>query len=339
MLIDVQRFVDAENPYWEELELMLTRVEANPDQRLDLGKTKRFHYLYERASADLARITTFASEKEIRRYLESLVARAYGEIHETRDRAYRFRPIHWFFKIFPDTFRRHSGAFFLSLAITITGFVFGGGVISFDHDAKRIILPFSHLQLQPSERVKQEEKAKEDRLAGQKTTFSAFLMTHNTQVAIFTLALGMTWGIGTIIMLFYNGVILGGVAVDYILDGQTKFLLGWLMPHGVIEIPSILIAGQAGLVLARALIGWGNRVSLKNRIRKISGDLVTLVFGIAIMLVWAGFIEAFLSQYHEPVIPYSLKIGFGVVELILLILFLSRSGKESVTAPSDGMRK
>ena len=57
------------------------------------------------------------------------------------------------------------------------------------------------------------------------------------------------------------------------------------------------------------------------------------------MLVWAGFIEAFLSQYHEPVIPYSLKIGFGVVELILLILFLSKSGKESVTAPSDGMRK
>jgi hypothetical protein len=32
MLIDVQRFVDAENPYWEELELMLTRVEANPDR-------------------------------------------------------------------------------------------------------------------------------------------------------------------------------------------------------------------------------------------------------------------------------------------------------------------
>jgi uncharacterized membrane protein SpoIIM required for sporulation len=139
----------------------------------------------------------------------------------------------------------------------------------------------------------------------------------------------MTWGIGTIIMLFYNGVILGAVSLDYILDGQTKFLLGWLMPHGVIEIPAILIAGQAGLILARALIGWGNRVSLKSRLRQISGDLVTLIFGIALMLVWAGFVEAFLSQYHEPVIPYLLKIGFGLVELILLILFLTRSGKGS----------
>jgi len=47
------------------------------------------------------------------------------------------------------------------------------------------------------------------------------------------------------------------------------------------------------------------------------------------MLVWAGFIEAFLSQYHEPVITYAVKITFGFIELALLILFLSRSGKKA----------
>ena len=56
-------------------------------------------------------------------------------------------------------------------------------------------------------------------------------MTHNIKVSIFTLALGMTWGIGTLIMLFYNGVILGAVALDYVLAGETTFLLGWLLPH------------------------------------------------------------------------------------------------------------
>ena len=105
-------------------------------------------------------------------------------------------------------------------------------------------------------------------------------MTHNTKVSIFTLALGMTWGVGTIIMLFYNGVILGAVAVDYIRAGQTKFLLGWLMPHGVMEIPAILIAGQAGLMLALALIGRGSRAPLRTRLREISGDIVTLIFGV-----------------------------------------------------------
>jgi uncharacterized membrane protein SpoIIM required for sporulation len=63
------------------------------------------------------------------------------------------------------------------------------------------------------------------------------------------------------------------------------------------------------------------------RFRKISGDLVTLIFGVAVMLVWAGIIEAFFSQYHEPIIPYGVKIGFGMVEIIFLTLFFSKSGK------------
>ena len=154
-------------------------------------------------------------------------------------------------------------------------------------------------------------------------------MTHNTKVSIFTLALGMTWGVGTILMLFTNGVTLGAIAVDYAQAGQTKFLLGWLLPHGVIEIPAILIAGQAGLVLALALIGWGKRTPLTARLRAVSRDLATLIFGVGILLVWAGFVEAFLSQYHEPVIPYELKIAFGLLELILLWLFLAKSGKGS----------
>jgi uncharacterized membrane protein SpoIIM required for sporulation len=158
-------------------------------------------------------------------------------------------------------------------------------------------------------------------------------MTHNTKISIATLALGMTWGVGTIIMLFYNGVVLGAVAVDYMRAGETKFLLGWLMPHGVVEIPAILIAGQAGLILAFALIGRGRRSPLRTRLREISGDLSTLIFGVGLMLVWAGFIEAFLSQYHEPVIPYSAKIAFGCVELVLLFLFLAKSGAHEKTGP------
>ena len=329
MLIDVQKFVDSESPYWEELEQTLIRLESDPDQRLELSRMKRFHYLYERASADLARLSSFASEKEIRRYLETLVARAYGEIHETRERSHKFRPIHWFLVTFPETFRRHYRAFLLSLAITLAGFAFGGAAVSLDPSAKSILLPFSHLQISPSQRVEQEEKTNRDRLEGHKSTFSATLMTHNTRVAIFTLALGMTWGIGTVILLFYNGVILGGVSLDYILDGQTKFLMGWLMPHGVIEIPAILIAGQAGLLLAYALIGWGNRDPIKSRLRKITPDLVTLIFGIAVLLIWAGLVESFLSQYHEPVIPYSVKIIFGFAELLIFIFFLAKSGRKS----------
>jgi uncharacterized membrane protein SpoIIM required for sporulation len=158
------------------------------------------------------------------------------------------------------------------------------------------------------------------------------LMTHNTQVTLSAMALGMTWGIGTLILMFYNGVILGAVAIDYILAGQTPFLLGWLLPHGVIEIPAMLVGGQAGFVLAGALLGRGQRQSLSARLRAATPDVVTLCFGAGLMLVWAGLVESFLSQYHEPVIPYVVKILFGVIELAVLIWYLARVGRNGSEA-------
>ena len=331
MIIDLQKFITEERRYWSELEAVLDRLEKKPEYRLKLGHLERFHYLYQRASADLAKISTFSAEPNTRLYLESLVGRAFGEIHETREKPHRLRPLHWCFTTFPQTFRRHIRAFWISLAAIMVGAAFGGFTIIVDASSKQILLPFSHLQGDPADRVKKEEGVDADRLKGAKTSFSSFLMTHNTKVAIFTLALGMTWGVGTLIMLFYNGVILGAVAIDYILAGETSFLLGWLLPHGAIEIPAILLAGQAGIVLAGALIGWGKPISLRNRLRKISNDLVTLILGVALMLIWAGIIEAFFSQYHAPVMPYQIKIAFGVFELMILALFLGRAGRKKVS--------
>ena len=119
---------------------------------------------------------------------------------------------------------------------------------------------------------------------------------------------------------------LGAVALDYIVDGQLVFLMGWILPHGSVEIPAILLAGQAGLVLGHALIGWGNRLPRRLRLRAVLPDLVTMAGGVAVLLVWAGIVESFFSQYHEPVVPYALKIAFGVVQLGALTLFLWRGG-------------
>jgi uncharacterized membrane protein SpoIIM required for sporulation len=326
MIIDLTRFLAEERKHWSELETTLDRIERRPEERMGLRELLRFHELYERASADLAKIETFSSEPEIRAYLEGLVARSYSEIHETREKKQRLNPWRWFIETFPRAFRRHLGAFGISLAVTIAGCVFGGVAIRIDPEAKQVIMPFPGLKDDPGERVRKEESAKEDKLAGQKSTFAAQLMTHNTQVAIFTMALGITWGAGTAIMLFYNGVILGAVAVDYVYAGQARFLLGWLLPHGAVEIPSILLAGQAGFLLASALIGWGARKTRRQRLREIAPDLVTIIFGAGVLLVWAGIVESFLSQYHQPVIPYALKIAFGAAELVALTLFLAKSG-------------
>jgi uncharacterized membrane protein SpoIIM required for sporulation len=329
MIIDLDRFAAAERPFWSELELLLNRLESDSNHVLSLEAARRFHYLYERASADLAKVVTFSAEPQLRRYLEHLVARAYGEIHETRRKGRVASPWPWLWGSLPRTFRRHLHAFWLAVAVTVAGCTFGGLAVALDPEAKASVLPqqFADHLGDPNERVAREERAPADHMAGQKTTFSAYLMQNNIRVSITALALGMTYGIGTLIVLFYNGVMLGLVAVDYVMAGQTAFLLGWLMPHGVIEIPAILIGGQAGLVLAGTLIGRGQRAPLSERLRGVSKDLVTLIAGVALLLVWAGLVEAFFSQYHEPVLPYTVKIAFGAVELVLLILFLSRGGR------------
>ena len=329
MIIDLQRFLADEQPVWAELESLLDRMENDPGYRFSLQEAKRFHYLYQRTSAGLAQLATFNSEPQLRRHLESLVARAYGEIHETRRKPHRLAPWRWFAVVFPQTFRRHIRPFVLAVSATLAGCLFGALAVWLDPSAKSVLMPFPHLQTDPGERVAQEEKqaSREDPLgAEQKTAFSGYLMTHNTRVSIFVLALGMTWGVGTLLLLFYNGVVIGAVAADYVAAGQTRFLLGWLLPHGAVEIPAVLIAGQAGFVLASALIGRGDRQPMSARLRAATPDLVTLIGGVALLLIWAGGVEAFLSQYHEPVIPYEAKIAFGAMELMLLWLFLAKSG-------------
>ena len=331
MIVDLERFVAEERSHWERLETMLGELERDAAHRFDLRQVLEFHELYQRCSADLAKLATFSGEIELRRYLEGIVARAYGEIHSGGARDRKLNVWRWFTRTFPSTFRRRVAPFWVALAVTVAGCIFGAAALKFDPDAKESIMPFQGLMESPTDRVKKEESAKSDRLQGQKSPFAAMLMTHNTQVTFFTMALGVTWGIGTVIILFYNGVILGAVGFDYVHAGQAPFLFGWLLPHGVIEIPAILVGGQAGLLLASALIGWRSRETRRMRLRRVLPDLMTLVFGAAIMLVWAGIVEAFLSQYHEPVIPYAVKIAFGIAELAALTLFFTRAGREAPT--------
>jgi uncharacterized membrane protein SpoIIM required for sporulation len=323
--------VDGEQPHWAALEKLIEREENDPGFSMDIKQVNDFHYLYQRASAALAEVTTFSAEPQLRAHLESLVARAYGVIHARSRRGARFKFLVWFFQTLPRTFRQNIRYFWLAVAATAAGAAVGAALLVLDPDAKDALLPFPHLKQTPAERVAREEGATKDRLHEKKASFSSLLMTHNTRVAVFTLGLGMTYGLGTLVALFHNGVILGAVGLDYVRGGETEFLLGWLLPHGVIEIPAIMIAGQGGLLLGNALIGWGRRVSLRQRLRNVAPELVTLISGAALLLVWAGLVEAFLSQYHKPVVPYGLKIAFGLLELGLLCAFLIFSGAKGET--------
>jgi len=329
VIINLEQFIQAERPRWERLDGMLRQLAEDPWRVLPVAEARELDGLYQRACADLARLRTYAADPGVGGYLEGLVARGYAEIHGQRSRGVRVQPWTWLARGFPQAVRRRATAFWFALALMVAGSVFGGLALAFDAEAKEVIMPFSHLHGDPAKRVEEEEK-RENKAGGEaksaRATFAGQLMVHNTEVTLSAMALGLGAGVGTVVLMFYNGVILGAVVFDYVNAGQSVFLAGWLLPHGSVEIPAMLIGGQAGFVIAGALIGRRERKPLGARLRAVVPDVATLCGGTALLLVWAGIIESFLSQHHEPALPYAAKIAFGAAQLVALIWWLTRSG-------------
>jgi hypothetical protein len=66
-------------------------------------------------------------------------------------------------------------------------------------------------------------------------------------------------------------------------------------------------------------------------VRESMNEWLLLVAGLALMLVWAGLMEAFFSQHHQPVLPYGFKIAVGIAELVLLTIYLLFTGRRSTS--------
>ena len=327
MILDLQRFQTQARPRWNNLESLLAVLEGRPDHRMNPAEADQLQDLYAQAAADLNRVTHGALAPDLRQYLERLVARAYAELYfAPPTRSDLWQPRRWLriFTAFPETFRRQSRYFALAVLITLLGSALGGLAVRYDPTSIDVLLPADYLR-NPGERVHKEEQGdgRHPQSTQVEAAFSAELIRHNINVALLAAALGVTFGIGTALLLFENGVLLGAVAVRYAQQGFGLFVTAWLLPHGAFEIPSILIAGQAGFYLARLLLRRREDRDVRHSMR----EWLVLVAGLALMLVWAGLIEAFFSQHHAPVVPYGLKLAVGAAELVLLTLYLLMIGR------------
>ena len=332
MILNLERFQAQARPRWKNLESLLGALEGRPDRRLNPAEAQQLQELYAQVAADLNRVTHGALALELRQYLERLVARAYAELYYAPPkRTDIWQPRCWLriFIAFPESFRRLWRYLVLAVLITVLGCTLGGLAVHYDPAAVDVLLPADYLR-DPGQRVHEEEQGQGKHVNSTQieAAFSAHLIRHNIQVALLTAALGVTFGIGTALLLFENGILLGAVAVHYTQQGFGLFMTAWLLPHGVFEIPSILIAGQAGLYLARLLL---HRREDRN-VRQWMREWLVLVAGLAMMLVWAGIMEAFFSQHHAPVLPYGFKVAVAAAEFVLLTIYLLLIGRREVGA-------
>jgi uncharacterized membrane protein SpoIIM required for sporulation len=325
---EVDRFAAQRQPDWKRLSELTERLEAHGPKPRSLSEARSFARLYRAACADLLVARAELMDAALADYLDALVARAYAFVYAPRRSSLR-RAWQFVWDQFPGIVRGHVRLVALAGTLLLLGASFGAFVVTTDPAAVSVVVPDMHLDTTPTERVHKEELVAEHDV-GRSAVFSSFLFTHNIQVTFLVFALGITFGIGTAFVLFWNGIPLGALAAQYHASGQGLFFWAWILPHGVVEITVVLIAGASGFVLAKPLWLPGTQ-GRGSALRQAAPRAVSLVLGGMPMLVVAGLVEGTISQMHAPLVPPSVKLGFAAALFCAMLAYLRRR-----VTPADG---
>jgi uncharacterized membrane protein SpoIIM required for sporulation len=227
----------------------------------------------------------------------------------------------------PAAFRREKIAVLVAACALLSGALFGSIAVLVNPANGERLIPPEFFSESPRERVEKIER-NEERIDNveKALVFGASLYTHNIKVSFLAFSLGALTLVLGILILFYNGVILGAVGTLYVLDDVGTFFWAWVGPHGALELPAIVFGGAAGLVVGRALLMPGD-LSRGASLRRVLPSVWRMMIGAALTLVLAGIIEGSFSQFSAKTIPYALKIAVALVLFIGLMasLFLRRT--------------
>ncbi len=314
--MDLATFLRQRRPDWRRLEEILRHVEGSGLASLNDEEAVEFGRLYRRAASDLNQAQTFVSGEATERYLNELVARAYLAIYGKT----RFEPwglVRYLFWGYPAVFRRYLPHFLLATLLFAVGTVFGYLASRYDKDvARAYLLPTNMPTIQPG--GEGEEDTTPMYTTDQLTEFSAFLFTHNVSVSLVAFALGITLGLGTAWLMFYNGVLLGALGAVFVEAGQLTAYATGVLPHGVLEIPAALIGGAAGFVLAQGILRarpWPRREELA----RMGKEAVKMLFGCVPLLAVAACLEAGVARAPDWFLSKGLKLAVaGVFALLFL---------------------
>lgn len=140
-----------------------------------------------------------------------------------------------------------------------------------------------------------------------------WITSNNIRVAFTAFAFGLLFSVGTLWILFFNGVMMGAFQYFFYSYGLFTHSMLSVWAHGTFEITSIILAGGAGLVMGNSFLFPGTYPRLVS-FRRGALRGVKIVAGLVPFFIIAGFIESFITRYADA-IPV---IG-GITILVSLI--------------------
>lgn len=291
-----QRFREEREPGWRALEGLLARLERGSLDRLTADELIAIPGLYRATLSALSVARATSLDHSLVEYLEDLSTRAYFLVYGTRT-SLRQRLVSFFATEWPAAARAVWPETLLSWGSLLAGMVLAWVLVWLDADWFNIFVPEGLASGRDPAASTASLKAAlydggEDGAFG---LFSAYLFTHNAQVAIFAFALGFALCLPTALLLAYSGGTVGAFGALYAGRGLGLSLGGWLGVHGVTEMTAVVLAGAAGFRIGRAVIAPG-RLSRLDALTAAGQTAGTLMAGVFVMLVCAGLLEGVVRQ-------------------------------------------
>jgi len=270
--------------------------------------------LYIEITDHLSYAKTFYPASNTEYYLNSLASQAHQKIYRTK-REPKNRIISFWKEEFPMMFKRHHRELLIAFLVFLFFCIVGAFSAANEGDFVRSILGDAYVNMT----LENIEKGDPMAVYKQMGEFNMFLgiTINNIRVALMAFVYGIMLGVGTIMIMLQNGIMLGSFQYFFYEKGLLWESVRTIWIHGTIEISVIIIAGCAGLVLANGMLFPGTYTRLESFKRGVKNGLKIMVSTIPFFLI-AGFLEGFVTRHTE--MPDWLAL-FIIISSLALILF------------------
>jgi uncharacterized membrane protein SpoIIM required for sporulation len=317
--VDVDAFIAARTPDWVRLDALARR------RRLSGAEADELVRLYKQVATDLALVQSRAPEPVLAARLSGLLARAraaaVGGSRTSGWAALRRGVLQTFPVAVYRTWRWWAGTAAANLTLA------AAMMLWLQHHPQRLTRLISSAGVR--ELVDQEfsDYYREHPARA----FAAHVWTNNVVVAAIALFLGVTL-VGTLYILGQNTLNLGVVGGAMLGAGKPAVFFGLVLPHGMLELTAVFVAGGVGLRTGWAWIAPGARPR-SEALAEAGRTAAVVALGLAGVLLVSGVIEAFVTPSG---LPTAARIGIGVVAEVAFLAYVVVLGRRGVRAGATG---
>jgi uncharacterized membrane protein SpoIIM required for sporulation/uncharacterized RDD family membrane protein YckC len=312
------RFVARKRERWEEFQRLAERAARGGLDRFASHELPDFAARYREVAADLARARTYRADDATLAHLERLVAAGHNALYRDERSTWR--------SLWRVLARECPAAVLRARAYVLVGFLafLAPAAAGFSLMRER---PELASELLPEEMLERAAAGTERKAAGRKyfdiaaeyrPLLASGIITNNVRVAIACFAGGIFIGVGSLVLLGFNGLSIGATAGHFANVGLLDYLLEFIVGHGLLELFAIWVAGAAGFLLGRTVVAPG-QLRRGDALVLAGRTAVRMIGAAAVLLVVAGTIEGFVSAGTGGL---GVRIGASAASLGFLAVYL-----------------